>query len=42
MVSIWKTKKGKTTKFVDVGGCNRNEREREREKERERGISDLK
>ena len=27
MVPIWKTKKGKTSKFVDAGGYNRNERE---------------
>ena len=27
MVSTWKTKKGKTAKFVDAGGYNRNERE---------------
>ena len=25
MVSTWKTKKGKTSKFVDAGGYNRNE-----------------
>jgi len=31
MVSTWKTKKGKTSKFVNDGGYNRNERERERE-----------
>ena len=28
MVSAWKTKKGKTSKFVDAGGYNRIERER--------------
>ena len=33
MVPIWKTKKGKTSEFVDAGGYNRNERER--------GIGDL-
>ena len=27
MVPTWKTKKGKTSKFVDSGGYNRNERE---------------
>ena len=27
MVSTWKTKKGKTSKFVDAGGYNRYERE---------------
>ena len=32
-VSIWKTKKGKTSKFVDARGYNRNEKER--------GIGDL-
>ena len=26
MVPIWKTKKGKTSKFVDAGGYNRNGR----------------
>ena len=26
-VPTWKTKKGKTSKFVDAGGYNRNERE---------------
>ena len=31
MVPTWKTKKGKTLKFVEAGGYNRNERERERE-----------
>ena len=29
MVPTWKTKKGKTSKFVDAGGHNRNKRERE-------------
>jgi hypothetical protein len=29
MVPTWKTKKGKTSKFVDAGGYNRNEREEE-------------
>ena len=29
MVSTGKAKKGKTSKFVDVGGYNKNERERE-------------
>ena len=24
MVPTWKVKKGKTSKFVDAGGCNRN------------------
>ena len=33
MVSTWKPKKGKASKFVDAGGYNRNERERERERE---------
>ena len=33
MLSTWKTKKGKTSKFMDAGGYNRNERER--------GIGDL-
>ena len=28
MVSTWKKKKSKTTKFADVGSDNRNERER--------------
>ena len=37
MVLTWKTKKGKTSKFMDAGDYNRNERERERE----RGIRDL-
>ena len=27
MVPTWKTKKGKTSKFVDSGGYNKNERE---------------
>ena len=27
MVPTWKSKKGKTSKFVDAGGYNRNERE---------------
>ena len=30
MVPTWKTKKGKTSKFVDAGGYNRNETEIER------------
>ena len=33
MVPTWKTKKGKTSEFVDAGDYNR--------KERERGIGDL-
>jgi hypothetical protein len=41
-VPTWKTIKGKTSKFVDAGGYNRNEREREKERERKRvsGIGD--
>jgi hypothetical protein len=27
MVPTWKSKKGKSSKFVDAGGYNRNERE---------------
>ena len=36
MVPTWKTKNGKTSKFVDAGGYNTDERGRERERERER------
>ena len=39
MVSTWKKKKWKTSKFVDAGRYKRKERERERE--REKGINNM-
>ena len=41
MVFNWMEKKGKTSKFVNAGGYNRNERERERDRERESGNNNL-